>query len=91
MELNKYKPIMVAGVISAFAFSPITALGQGAQFVSCPAPVAHCVHHVGGWREREANGKIMVIFRDKSMSSEIWQQCLAQARQKAQQKPAPKR
>jgi hypothetical protein len=92
MILNEQKWIATVGVLSAFALGPDTAFGQAAQFVSCPAPIAHCVHSVSGWCEKEPNGKIMIVFYDRSMSGERYRQCLNDALAKrGQQKPAPKR
>lgn len=94
MNLSKYTWIMPAGIFSVLSFTPDIALGQGAQFVPCPAPIAHCVSSVSGWCEKEPNGKIMIIFYDKSYSGERYRQCLNQVlatRSQQKQKAAPKR
>ena len=93
MGLNTQKWIMTAGVILAFAFAPGAAFGQATQFVSCPAQIAHCVHEVSGWCEKEANGKITIMIRSDRMGGDIYRQCERKVVEKAgrPQKPAPKR
>jgi hypothetical protein len=84
----------LGAAVYLFATAGMTTTGwaQAAQFVSCPAPIAHCVHSVSGWCEKEPNGKIMIVFYDRSMSGERYRQCLNDALAKrGQQKPAPKR
>jgi hypothetical protein len=83
MGLNKHKWMMTAGAISAFAVAPGAAFGQTAQFVSCPAQIAHCVHEVSGWCEKEPNGKITIIYRSDRMGGDIYRQCVGKALEKA--------
>ena len=92
MGLNKYNWIAAAGVLSASAFAPNVSFGQGAQFVPCPAPIAHCVASVSGWCEKEPNGKITIVAYDRAFTGERYRQCVAEVMAKrGQQKSAPKR
>lgn len=67
------------------------AQAQYSQFVSCPAPIAHCVSMVSGWCEKEPNGKITIVFYDKAYSWERYRQCKEAAATRGTQKATPKR
>lgn len=100
MGLHKYNWIMKAGVLSAFALATAGTQGNAQPVVPCPAPIAHCVHEVSGWCEKD-NGKIIIVYYDKSFSAERYQQCLGKVLEKhgrpnpyappSQQKQQPKR
>lgn len=84
----------LGAAICLLATAGMTTSGQAqySQFVTCPAQIAHCVSSVSGWCEKEPNGKIMIIFYDKSFSSERYRQCLKEvSASSGQQKQAPKR
>lgn len=99
MRLHHKLSALQAAAISAAVLAAGTTAGQ-AQAVDCPKPIAHCVHEVSGWCEKD-NGKITIVFYDKSFSSERYQQCLGKVLEKhgrpnpyappSQQKQQPKR
>ena len=86
------KMVMMASVMSAVAFGNGAAIGQAAEFVSCPAPIAQCVAYVSGWCEKEPNGKITVLFPSRPFSGDRYRQCVQEVvAKRGQQKAAPKR
>src|SRR5690349_12201915 len=70
----------LGAAICLLATTSMATVGQAqySQFVSCPAPIAHCVAQVSGWCEKEPNGKITIVYYDKSFSAERYHQCLGE-------------